>query len=25
MVPEEMKKDFLGKLDEFKKAWKIPK
>jgi membrane protein required for colicin V production len=25
VVPEEMKKDFLGKLDEFKKAWKIPK
>jgi membrane protein required for colicin V production len=25
MVPKEMKKDFFGKLDEFKKAWKIPK
>ena len=25
VVPKEMKKDFLGKLDEFKKAWKIPK
>ena len=24
-VPKEMKKDFFGKLDEFKKAWKIPK
>ncbi len=24
-VPTEMKKDFFGKLDEFKKAWKIPK
>lgn len=25
LVSEEMKKDFFGKLDEFKKAWKIPK
>ena len=25
VVPKEMKKDFFGKLDEFKKAWKIPK
>ena len=25
VVPEEMKKDFFGKLDEFKKAWKIQK
>jgi membrane protein required for colicin V production len=24
-VPNEMKKDFFGKLEEFKKAWKIPK
>jgi membrane protein required for colicin V production len=24
-VPDEMKKDFFGKLEEFKKAWKIPK
>ena len=24
-VPMEMKKDFFGKLDEFKKEWKIPK
>jgi len=24
-VPKEMKKDFFGKLDEFKKAWKIQK
>ena len=24
-VPKEMKKDFFTKLDEFKKAWKIPK
>ena len=25
VVSEEMKKDFFGKLDEFKKAWKIQK
>ncbi|MEJ2101046.1 MAG: CvpA family protein [Desulfobacterales bacterium] len=25
LVSEEMKKDFFGKLGEFKKAWKIPK
>ena len=25
VVPEEMKKDFFGKLDEFKKSWKIQK
>ena len=25
VVPKEMKKDFFVKLDEFKKAWKIPK
>ncbi len=25
LVSEDMKKDFLDKLDEFKKAWKIPK
>ena len=25
VVPKEMKKDFFTKLDEFKKAWKIPK
>ena len=25
LVSKEMKKDFFGKLDEFKKAWKIPK
>ncbi len=25
MVPKQMKKDFFAKLDEFKKAWKIPK
>ncbi len=25
VVPKEMKKDFSDKLDEFKKAWKIPK
>jgi membrane protein required for colicin V production len=25
LVPKEMKKDFFGKLDEFKKAWKIQK
>ena len=25
VVPKEMKKDFSGKLNEFKKAWKIPK
>lgn len=25
VVPMEMKKDFFGKLDEFKKEWKIPK
>jgi len=25
LVSQEMKKDFFGKLDEFKKAWKIPK
>lgn len=25
LVSEEMKKDFFGKLDEFKKAWKIQK
>jgi membrane protein required for colicin V production len=25
VVPEEMKQDFFGKLDEFKKAWKIQK
>lgn len=24
VVPREMKKDFFSKLDEFKKAWKIP-
>ena len=25
LVSKEMKKDFFGKLEEFKKAWKIPK
>ena len=25
VVPKEMKKNFFSKLDEFKKAWKIPK
>jgi membrane protein required for colicin V production len=25
VVPKQMKKDFFAKLDEFKKAWKIPK
>jgi membrane protein required for colicin V production len=25
VVSKEMKRDFFGKLDEFKKAWKIPK
>ncbi len=25
VVPKQMKKDFFTKLDEFKKAWKIPK